>query len=100
MWTIVRAVTLRQKLQINSAISASQSILTPNQPAITLDLITPGAWCQLRLLVYVIRCGKSSTGTGRFDPELALVGTDALPLGPPCGNVKVPVVGLSTPNEH
>ena len=42
--TIVRAATLRQKLQVKLSTSPSHSILTPGRPVPGADPITPGAW--------------------------------------------------------
>ena len=43
--TVVRAATLRQKLQIKPPVSPRHSILTPDQPVSPSDdSVTPGAW--------------------------------------------------------
>ena len=42
--TILRAATLRYKLQIKLSISSSHSILTLGHPVPALTLLIPGAW--------------------------------------------------------
>ena len=84
--TILRAATLRQKLQIKLSISPSHSILTPGRPVPALTLLrqAPGRVATgvpiFKSLVW-LDSGKIPTQAG-FEPGIfRSLEADALPLG-------------------
>ena len=72
--TILRAATLRWKLQITLSISPSHSMLTPGQPdsALTLELQAPGSyhWSAYRLIGLVVKASASRAEGPGFESSL------------------------------
>ena len=84
--TILRAATLRQKLQIQLPTSPSHSILTPGRPVPALTLLTPGAWLGSHLSAHFEVTGMTRHVKSRrkwdSNPGSSALGADALTTRP------------------